>query len=166
MNELRLEDEAQVIKILAERGRVDAVAEIRRRSGCDLRKALDLLTEIESKIRVDEEPADWELFAVGPFRRDLRDCLDYPKDFYASTRDGAIILTTVLGINSRLAWELLTAHLGIVPDDLTTHVVDASVADRDVLEAVLDERELVAFTRLRDAGFQFYFSPGWAREEL
>ena len=168
MSVLRPEDEEQVLTVLAEQSRIQAIVEIRRRSGCDLREALDILTEIEAKIRVgaDEEYVEWELFAVGPFRRELRGCLDYPERYYASTRDGATVITTVLGLHTRLAWDVLTAHLGVVPDDLTTHVVDALTADPEALEAVLDERELAAFTRLRDAGFQFYFSPGWAREEL
>lgn len=150
------------MKVLAERGRIHAVAEICQLSGYDLRIAFDILTELEAKYRVggSDECVEWEIFAVGLFRREIRDCLDYPERVYASTRAGATIITTVIGINTRLAWEFLTAYLGVVPDDLSTHVVDASTADPEVLGAVLDARELARFTRLRDAGFQFYFSPG------
>lgn len=166
MNRLKLADEEQVLKLLAERGRIHAVIEIRRIAGCDLRAALDVLTEIAPKLRVgaDDEYVDWEVFAIGPFNRGLEDCLDYPIDFYAATRDGAAVITTVLGTQTRRAWDLLTAHLGVDPDDLSTHALDVGHADPEVLAGVVDGLELGAFIRLRDAGFQFYFCPGWALE--
>jgi len=39
MNRLKLVDEEQVLKVLAERGRIHAIIEVRRLAGCHLRDA-------------------------------------------------------------------------------------------------------------------------------
>lgn len=162
MSKLRPEDERDVLATLVQASRIEAILEVRKRSGCGLKEAHEILRELESRARPrpDDDIVMWEILATGPFCSEIGEFLDCPEYRLASIRHGASVIVSALGCNTRVAWELIAEHLGVVPNDLRTHVIDVAAADLDCLAGLADERELAALSRLRDAGFQFYFFMG------
>jgi len=113
-----------------------------------------------------------EIIAIGPFSADIADALSYPAHYYANTRPGAVVITSLFswmpGSSSSCDF---ARYLGISdPWDFNQHKIEPSGVDLAGLRSFLetlgnseDSRdygsEMLRFVRLRDRGFAFYFVP-------
>lgn len=107
-----------------------------------------------------------EVVAVGRFRADLVDSLEYAPEYYESTRDGAPVVRVLFGIaeGSSLS-RTFAALLGVAEAwDFNQHALDVANFDREGLRAFgarhrdyhADVEALLVFA---DAGFDLYFLP-------
>jgi hypothetical protein len=104
-----------------------------------------------------QAPGAWcGVLAVGPFDPSIAHCLGYRAERFARVSPGATVITQLFDV-ARDPGELgdLALALGFDPGDATTHALDASRAQVDLLEAFSDEA--VRFVALRAAGFAFFF---------
>jgi hypothetical protein len=123
-----------------------------------------------------------EVFAVGPFRRELTPHLSHPAERYAAVREGSIVVELVFSTpeGSSRSRELASCF-GVDPWALGQHMLDPSRADLGALRALFDpdarcdrhrdeappapchgcsRRDAVArFLALRAAGHRFFFLP-------
>ena len=104
---------------------------------------------------------DAELLAIGKFSKGIVNYLDYPKDFYDDTPEGAIIITRVVDCVTTTASEDLADAFRINPWKFEQHCeLDAINADLFLMqEAAEDPLSVEVFKALRDAGFKFYYLP-------
>ncbi|MCD0169308.1 hypothetical protein [Deinococcus sp. 23YEL01] len=102
---------------------------------------------------------DAEVLAIGAFRRDLVEFLEYPADFYKNTRDGATVIVTVFqAVTSDLSYEL-ASYFGIDPWDFNSHVLDPEKVDVDRLRGSEFSDRVEAFLALKASRFTFYYLP-------
>ncbi len=105
-----------------------------------------------------------EVFAIGPFLRELVPHLTHVPERYAATREGTLLIERVFSTpeGSSRSRELATC-LGIDPWDFRGHAVDASRADIERLHGMFDPYGqsvwVQRFVALRDAGYRFFFRP-------
>ena len=111
------------------------------------------------------------ILAIGPFSHDIADTLEYPAEFYASTRPGAPVIAYLFygRMTGNTASSQFAAYLGITdPWDFNQHKVDPAWVDVDGLCSFLDgfyedENSLrgdsQSFLRLWEKRFDFYFRP-------
>jgi hypothetical protein len=105
-----------------------------------------------------------EVFAIGPFRRELVPNLTHAPERYAATREGAILIERIFSTpeGSNRSHQLATC-LGIDPWDFRGHALDATRADVDGLHAMFDpygqRASVERFVKLRAAGYRFFFRP-------
>ncbi|XYH99532.1 hypothetical protein ACMHYB_07160 [Sorangium sp. So ce1128] len=107
-----------------------------------------------------------EIIAVGPYSAGIADVLDYGRDLYAATREGAVVTRRLFGIGeaSSLSREF-AALLGITdPWDFNQHEIDHSRVDvpglREFGSRCPDyQQDVEAFEALCAAGFKFHFRP-------
>jgi hypothetical protein len=110
-----------------------------------------------------------EVLALGPFSREVADLLDYPPSYYATTRPGSRVVTTLFGIveGSSASREFAEA-LGISnPWDFDQHCLDPSTVDfgriRKVLSGFSENTEYLRDADRMEAlakhGFEFIFLP-------
>ncbi|MGK3990279.1 hypothetical protein WME99_44960 [Sorangium sp. So ce136] len=107
-----------------------------------------------------------EVIAVGSYSAGIADVLDYHRDRYATTREGAVVTRRLFGIGegSGLSREF-AALLGIMdPWDFNQHEIDPSRVDvpglREFGRRYPDyEDDVGAFEALCAAGFKFHFRP-------
>lgn len=104
---------------------------------------------------------DAELLAIGKFSKTIAEYLDYPKNYYDDTPEGAIIITRVVNSTTTIGSEDLAAAFGIDPWKFEQHCeLDAINADLFLLqEAVEDPLSVEVVKALREAGFKFYYMP-------
>ena len=102
---------------------------------------------------------DAQLIATGPFHRDLVPFLEYPAERYDAVPEGATIVTTVHECVTSDESGRLARAFGVGAMELHRHALDPGAADLALLEAVGERRLVDAFSRLRDAGFRFYYLP-------
>lgn len=105
---------------------------------------------------------DADVIAIGPFSRDIADCLDYPSGFYKDTEEGSPVLSTLFLCNTSQASKELAEAFGIDSWDFNQHKLD-DVVHVQTLAAINSEWEAIAeynkFLRLKERGFEFYYRP-------
>ncbi len=105
---------------------------------------------------------DAELLAIGKFSKELADFLEYPKEFYDDTPEGAIVITSVLVCNTSRASRALAKALKVSPWNFGEHCeLDGVDINEDLLleDSVDGEDAVLSFRALRDHGFKFYYRP-------
>ena len=105
---------------------------------------------------------DAELLAIGKFSPDIRDCLDYPPDFYKDVPVGAIVITLVGNCVTTSQSETLAEVLGISPWAFHEHCeISGENVDAGLLEECFEggAEDAIDFIRLRSKGFKFYYLP-------
>ena len=100
-----------------------------------------------------------QVFAVGRFSRRLIPFLEYPADMYAQVPEGATIVNHIVTCSSSDESYKLAEAFGVGVLELHRHVLDAKLADLEILRSLWEPRWVEAFCQLRDAGFQFYYLP-------
>lgn len=107
-----------------------------------------------------------EVIALGPFRREIGDCLTYGAERYADTRPGAPVVATLFDVDGEELVARLAAGLGISdPWDFNQHAFTIAQVDAPALRALFATLEfapdyladLSRMTRLGMAGFHFFF---------
>jgi hypothetical protein len=147
---------AQIVE-LARRDRLAAVLALRRALGWGLEEAVRWLKAAVPVVAPAGEIAA-AVYAFGPFDPALADCLDYPAEYYAGTRPGAVISVLVCDALGDEAVERLAEALGIDRLDLATHALDPAHWDLERLEAEdLVTHSAACLARLHAAGFRFHF---------
>ena len=107
--------------------------------------------------------------AWGPYSPDIVEYLEYPRDFYRSTKTGALVITQLFGIVEGTSASKRFASLWGISDawDFNQHRFDAERIDAAGLRLLfqeLDNREayvkdLDSLLTLRAHGLQFIFRP-------
>jgi len=109
-----------------------------------------------------------DIVALGPFSPDITQYLEYPPDFYCSTRSGATVVVTLFGISEgSSASRHFASCLGITdPWDFNQHTIDPDKIDVEALRGFLQSmpeeeysKDLDKLLVLRMHGFQFIFRP-------
>ena len=107
-----------------------------------------------------------ELYAIGPYSKDVAPFLDYPASFYEDTPEGAVIITTVASCVSSVGSNGLAEALGIQPWAFEQHcdvLSHTRLEDVDLsLFAASAEggtTPVESFLKLALAGFKFYYRP-------
>jgi hypothetical protein len=110
-----------------------------------------------------------EVWAIGPFSADIADILEYPKETYDHTRDGARVVTTLFGIvEGSPAGRRVGEALGVTDAwDFNQHHIDNARIDFEQLNVVLSGlteneeylRDAMSMKRLAERGFEFHFVP-------
>ncbi len=156
----------ELLHLIRRCNKVGAVILLRRELGLGLKEALDELESFQAGLEPHELYAEDHMgmsanvLAIGKFRRDIVDYMEYPPKFYSDTRDGAPIVRFLFHIDqgSTRSRELASCF-GIEPWDFNQHRLDPHAADLERLRAMFDEEEVGVFAALRDAGFEFIFMP-------
>ena len=131
-----------------------------------------MLVEISLSGSVARDPAAIELSgaitALGGFRSEIADLLDYPAGYYHTTPPDTPVHAQLFGIDGTEATTEFARLLGISdPWDFNQHRVDPGRIDVGGLRAFLGGlegsadwlRQVESLVKLRDAGFVFYFRP-------
>ena len=101
-----------------------------------------------------------EVIAIGAFSRKVAGCLEYSKERYRDTREGVPVLRVLFHVYNGTSASLeMASCFGVQAWDFNTHHLNPTVADVDKLRRMFDAHEVDAFLALREAGFQFYFTP-------
>lgn len=105
-----------------------------------------------------------EVIALGPFRREIGDCLMYGAERYAGTRPGTPVVASMLDVDGEELVARVAAGLGISdPWDFNQHAFTIDQVDGQALRALFTPLEDAAdyladvsrMIRLGMAGFQF-----------
>jgi len=109
------------------------------------------------------------ILAVGQYRKDITDCLDYVNDYYEDTREGVLVATRLFHCNTTNQSRELANAFGIDPWDFNTHHIKAAAAEdmgtQLALSNLIDSsaemwpEELEQFQKLARAGFLFLYEP-------
>lgn len=103
---------------------------------------------------------DAELIAIGPFSQAVVEHLDYPKDFYEDTPDGATVITSLFACGSSDSSHGLAKAFRVDSWQFQEHCnLDGRGADLDELRVWFEPDDIVDFLALRTAGFKFYYRP-------
>lgn len=167
IDELPIPDLKALFRAL-EAGRIAAVAEARRRFGLGLADAVAMISKLEERKYNDpREPlVELKVIAVGPFTSTIADCLEYPPERYAETREGVMVVTSLFGSWSPGSMEELMAAFGADAASGCGQRLDAVLANLEALRVLMGEEDVARFKRVRAAGFRFYFVPDrWDRRE-
>ena len=158
---LTLEQRAEFDRIRSDRGEVAAVAYVRRVLDLPFSEALEIVASVLGwPCPPATDATSAEIIAVGPFRLDVADFLEYGAEMYADTREGATVIVTVACVlEDSAATRALARSFGIDPWDFNAHELDPWRADLDSLRTVSgEERPVETLVALREAGFRFYFN--------
>lgn len=107
-----------------------------------------------------------EVIALGPFRREIGDCLMYGAERYAGTRPGTPVVASMLDVDGEELVARVAAGLGISdPWDFNQHAFTIAQVDGQALRELFATLEfagdyladLSRMTRLGMAGFHFFF---------
>jgi len=109
------------------------------------------------------------VLAWGAYAPEVAHCLDYPANYYESTKPGALVATELLIIHQESDRGPIARGLGISdPWDFNQHHIDGHKIDFAGLRALSDtfdvwgghfKEELERLDHLRRFGFQFLFVP-------
>jgi hypothetical protein len=110
-----------------------------------------------------------DIVAWGPYSPDVADHLEYPREFYQSTKPGALVVTELFGIfEGSGASQRFASLLGISDVwDFTQHKIDPERIDAAGLRLLFQEldeaetyiKQVDSLIALRSHGFQFIFRP-------
>lgn len=110
-----------------------------------------------------------DLVAWGPYSSEIARYLEYPPEFYRSTRPGALVVTELFGIAEGTSASIEFAACFGITDvwDFNQHQIDPNRIDLDRLRTVLrgleyaDDyvRHVDVLLALRASGFEFMFRP-------
>lgn len=110
------------------------------------------------------------VLAIGPFSADVADCMDYPAEYYKTTRPGMTVVTELFGHwwGSGMSTDF-AKRLGISDAwDFNQHKIDPAKIDVDGLKALFPEWgetgsdclvDLDKMLKLSSHGFQLFFRP-------
>ena len=101
------------------------------------------------------------VFAIGPFHRDLLPFLTHPPEYYAETREGATLIERVFDPGFSSLTRAISRALGRTEEAyIKNGAFDPWLADIDALrqQPYVSER-VDAFLAFRQAGFTFFFFP-------
>ena len=104
-----------------------------------------------------------DVFAIGPFRRDLVPYLTHLPERYATTREEAVLIERIFSTEGSHRGRELATCFGIDPWDFRDHALYAERVDIAGLRAMSDpcgqQKSIERFVRLRAAGYRFFFRP-------
>lgn len=78
-----------------------------------------------------------EILVLGEFSEDVKNCLDYPSDYYDNIEEGSSVVTTVCHMCTSSSSEILAQCFGIDPWDFSQHVFTPKEIDFESLTEVL-----------------------------
>ncbi len=104
---------------------------------------------------------DADIIAIGKFKKEIAQYLDYPADYYDDTPEGAEIITSLFLCNSSQQSKDLAHALGIDPQKFEQCHFNAKEIDIEKLltETEFERDDIIMFDELRKAGFEFYYRP-------
>lgn len=176
--QLDTEDSNAVEALLRAGKKIDAIAIVRRATNVGLRDAVDFLEELKRQLDLPElkynhdETIFADVVAIGSYREDLAQYLNYPPSFFANTREGANVVGFLFEAWGQAEAEGLARCFGIDAWDFNQHKLDPARLDEEMIwdvffgtdgSANLTDcwnaymRQLNRFATLRAAGFDFYF---------
>lgn len=103
------------------------------------------------------------VFAIGLFKKDIADCLDYSTESYENVDEGVIVVRqNLFQCSSDSQSRELAALLGIEAWDFNRHWLEKGQGIN--LDGLLEvdssfENDYDCYNRLRKAGFKFMFIP-------
>ena len=102
-----------------------------------------------------------QLFAIGPFTKEIADCLDYNKEYYEDTKEGATVTSRFfMCVSSFMSAELAEA-VGCDVWDFNTHNVTYNRFNEPIFaELDYEGTERTQLNRLIKAGFTILYMPG------
>ena len=77
---------------------------------------------------------DADVIAIGPFKAEIKDYLDYPPHYYDEVPDGTKVLSTLFPCVGVDQSNNLAEIFGFDAWDFSKHLIDCSKIDLDVLE--------------------------------
>jgi hypothetical protein len=102
---------------------------------------------------------DADVIGFGPFSDSIRECLDYPEDYYESTNEGQLVVVSFFPCVTDEQSRFLAESLGCEVWDFNTHEIDAGRVDRSKLEQLFREEDVKWFFRCMRKGFKFFYRP-------
>lgn len=107
------------------------------------------------------------ILAVGKFNNNVKDCLEYPDEFYDNTKDGTTVTATLFYCDTSSQSNMLAECLDIGVWDFNTHVIKDSAFCVNNLKQFIDNeyngedycRSLERFKILVENDFKFIFLP-------
>lgn len=149
---------SEVLSLLQQSRRLEAVSLMRRQLGLELRAACDALGELEAEIlsHPKEAEADIEILAVGPFSADVLSLMDYAPHFYSGLAEGSPVILSVGVAYTRGQAMALVGALGVDPFGPGGCEIPPDHLSPGSLAIVLEEDEVHAIQILRSKAFRFY----------
>lgn len=155
----------EIKKLLLQENRAKAVILVRQKLGLGLRRALEVVNEIEDEYLLNqlicEEDARMtsEVVAIGIFKKDIVPYLEYPEDYYRTVKEGIKIMTFICQGLGRSRSYSLAKCLGIDVWDFNQHEIDISKINVECVKAEFGNDVIDAIDALHRAGFSFFFCP-------
>ncbi len=147
--------------------KIQAVLVVRRCTGANLREAVNFVDQFAREL---DPPVEYgthdmgmtaQILAIGPFRKELAQYLNYPADYYAQTREGVPVISFLFQCFGSSQSEELAACFALDPWDFNQHKIVPGRVDVARLKEAFREtpKDIDAFVAMRTAGFEFFFVP-------
>jgi hypothetical protein len=102
---------------------------------------------------------DADITAIGPYRKDIADYLEYPKEFYKKTKFGTIVIVNSVFYSAGKKKSRILAECFNITEiwDFNQHEINPDNVNVFKLKNEFDINDVKQYTILRDAEFKFYF---------